>query len=665
MADGLSVVASVIAVIQITERVITVCRSYIQHVKDHPKEIRVILLEVSSLKAILENLPFLNSDTSDSEDSAIFATLLREDGLVSSCKDVLEKLERLISPSDPSPDDPAHAGSKRKWILNHLPDYMKPGDHVQEQFKRLRWPAQASRARGMLEEIMRYKTTISLAIGGEALKGITEVKRDIKVVRKVLDEAALYRICSWLEKTNPSADHNSAIERYEPGTGEWVIRCQEWNDWVREGTPRCLWISGIPGAGKTILASYLTQTLTEECKNDRSLVTFYYYCLHSRNQDESIPMLRWLVGKLCRHTESVPTWAEEKHRRGEEPTLEDLYNCLASLLEDTKIQAVYFVVDALDESQDRERLLMAIHKLVTEERFVKLRLLVSSREYHDIEEILLPISSRISMSNNPEVQSDIDRYITAEIARSPKLCRWSEDIRSEVQQALSNGAQGMFRWVVCQLDIIRRLKTLDRIRANLKKLPKDIFESYERIFLLISEADDKALVQHALHWLLFYAEAGESPLSTTVLSDACSLLDLVQGNQLGPYDIESIKESCGCLIRIQEKYHGSVATIAHYTVREFLESSILPQNSGYFFRVVPEQTMVLLLGVVFETVTTPKEMGGLEISGDNEGSIDRPSISESEHTLRMSLLDHSLEVSANIGPVRATAKKAYFPGAHW
>ncbi|KAK0741626.1 hypothetical protein B0T21DRAFT_116973 [Apiosordaria backusii] len=324
----IGVVASVIAVIQLSERVTTICKSYIKHVKDYPKELRAIFVEVASLKIVFESLELLEKSTSDSTDSAILVTLLCADGPVNGCQTALKQLEKLISPSaSSSSKSPPQNTSKRQRVQNYLSANFSQ-QRVEEQFERLRWPMRASRAKELLEEVMRHKTTISLALGGEILRDITEIKCDLKEIRKALDEDTIYKICNWFEQTNPSTLHNSMVSLYEPGTGEW------------QQSPRCLWLSGIPGAGKTVLASYLIQTLATHCEDpvNKQHTMAYYYCYHGHSQDESIPLLRWIPGQLCRRTENVPDLAQKIFQRGLEPGLVDLLNCLASVLQDEALQ---------------------------------------------------------------------------------------------------------------------------------------------------------------------------------------------------------------------------------------------------------------------------------------------------------------------------------------
>ncbi|KAJ9412473.1 hypothetical protein QL093DRAFT_1992821, partial [Fusarium oxysporum] len=112
---------------------------------------------------------------------------------------------------------------------------------------------------------------------------------------------------NWLQHTDPSPEHDAARELHEEGAGNWVFGCGEWNDWLKLKT-RCLWIHGIKGTGKTVLAAYLIDQISEvyERQGEQKVHCIYYYCSNKRNQDEAIPFFRWLVSQLCRQKNDVP-----------------------------------------------------------------------------------------------------------------------------------------------------------------------------------------------------------------------------------------------------------------------------------------------------------------------------------------------------------------------
>ena len=242
--------------------------------------------------------------------------------------------------------------------------------------------------------------------------------------------------------TDPSPLHNRARRLYEPGTGNWMLRSMEWTNWLA-AMHRCLWIHGIPGAGKTILASWLIEEIKKHCDQlPRGNSTYaYYYCYFGHNQDESIPLLRWVIGQLSRQAESVPYRIYELYKRGGEPSLVELLESLEAVLQD--FDSAYIVIDAVDESSPRSDLLKIIRDLATDSRFSKVQVLVTSREYVDIERVMECISVSVSMSNEL-VEEDIRSFVRSSLRSNFKFQRWPTNLLTEVEDAVSTKAKGMY-----------------------------------------------------------------------------------------------------------------------------------------------------------------------------------------------------------------------------
>jgi hypothetical protein len=105
------------------------------------------------------------------------------------------------------------------------------------------------------------------------------------------------------------------------------------------------------------------------------------------------------------------------------------------------MEIVYLVVDAVDESRPRDKLLLLLEALVTDPRFCKIRLITTSRMYHDIESALIRLSSPISMSNE-EVDKDIRTFVTSKLDK--KLIGVRAAHKSSVSDALVHKAKGMY-----------------------------------------------------------------------------------------------------------------------------------------------------------------------------------------------------------------------------
>jgi len=84
MAEVVALVGSVISIVEIANRIASACKSYIDSVQDHPKDLRLIYIGTLSLKVVLESLQFLNHN--DLDDSVTAWSLQGPNGPIESCK---------------------------------------------------------------------------------------------------------------------------------------------------------------------------------------------------------------------------------------------------------------------------------------------------------------------------------------------------------------------------------------------------------------------------------------------------------------------------------------------------------------------------------------------------------------------------------------------------
>lgn len=285
-------------------------------------------------------------------------------------------------------------------------------------------------------------------------RDIKDIKADLRLVRETLTLEERKHICEWLESTNPSSNHNNAWKLHEDYTGLWMSNSPQWKEWIN-GKKNFLWVHGIPGAAKTVLASFLVQQvqlacndtdfITEQQKSHQghgrsSVVCVYYYCYFARNQDEAVPFLQWLVGQLCRRANVIPSGIYHLFQLSLAPTVSQLLEALENILKE--FATVFVLVDAVDESQPRLDLLKVLRGLATDHRFNRIRLLATSREYYDIQSYFSDISVSVSMKN-PLVEDDIRRYVHSALASNPKFHNWPPNLLAEVESALAVGAKGM------------------------------------------------------------------------------------------------------------------------------------------------------------------------------------------------------------------------------
>ena len=150
MAEALATSATVIAIIQISDRLIGLCKYYIETVQDASTDLRAILIETSTLKTILESLTFITSCRSGA--STVVNTLSGEDGPIEGCLRAITRLEKMFPQNIHQAKDENH-DKRRK---------------VKATWAALAWPLKEKQAKKLLDEIMRYKSTIALTITTES-----------------------------------------------------------------------------------------------------------------------------------------------------------------------------------------------------------------------------------------------------------------------------------------------------------------------------------------------------------------------------------------------------------------------------------------------------------------------------------------------------------------
>ncbi|CAG8979376.1 hypothetical protein HYALB_00002502 [Hymenoscyphus albidus] len=134
-------------------------------------------------------------------------------------------------------------------------------------------------------------------------------------------------------------------------------------------------------------------------------------------------------------------------------------------------------------------------------------------------------------------------------------------------KVLSEGADGTFRWVSCQMDYLCECSNDRERREALTKLPPDLPSSYERVLERVnrSSKQNQVLVLRTLNRIVYANE----PLTTTQLLQA---LAVNKGERSFDSSAMTTEEEllnwCSSLVRRNRL--SSRLELAHFTVKEFL-----------------------------------------------------------------------------------------------
>ncbi|KAI0284744.1 hypothetical protein BC826DRAFT_1179252 [Russula brevipes] len=179
-------------------------------------------------------------------------------------------------------------------------------------------------------------------------------------------------------------------------------------------------------------------------------------------------------------------------------------------------------------------------------------------------------SHRVSLHEQSGQKNDIVEYVTSVVHSDARMRRWREEDKKMVIDSLSERADGMFRWVFCQLEALRYCFP-PSVRHMLEELPETLDETYERVLREIHKTK-----QGLAHRLLQCLTVAIRPLRVTELAEAASKLNT---DWRWEDQQQAILSTCSSLIAVVDDDGSEVVQFAHFSVKEFLASSRLAVSS--------------------------------------------------------------------------------------
>lgn len=100
-------------------------------------------------------------------------------------------------------------------------------------------------------------------------------------------------ILDWLSPLNFQARQNDVFGRSQTGSGQWFLDCTEFNEWIQP-TGAVLHCQGVPGAGKTYLASRIVRNLRDRFHHHIAPVA----CVYCDSQQSQVQTIKSIVASI-------------------------------------------------------------------------------------------------------------------------------------------------------------------------------------------------------------------------------------------------------------------------------------------------------------------------------------------------------------------------------
>lgn len=339
---------------------------------------------------------------------------LRE--IAKSCHDVLIETEQRIDKYrdlETSPDT-IHKTVKKAW-------------------KRLKWePDEIHKLRNRISSNINLLNAFSL--------GIT--RNDVSQLKQYKEDEEREKILNWLSKLNYASEQVANINQRQAGSGEWLLKSSEFQKWV-EMPQQTLFCYGIPGAGKTVLASIMIDEVHARFKHDTHVGFAYIYFDLTRQRDQTLQdVLSSLLRQLAQKQPSLAFKMQEmfldEYKRGTKLLLDEILSGLCYAV--GQFQKVYIIIDALDEcrssSGPRDRLLAKIFDLQAK---YDLSFLVTSRPIPEIQELFKGKPFVEIRASTPDVQS----YMKGRLMELPKFVARNAELQELIITEITKAIDGM------------------------------------------------------------------------------------------------------------------------------------------------------------------------------------------------------------------------------
>ena len=302
------------------------------------------------------------------------------------------------------------------------------------------------------------------------------------------------------------SDPDAAKERVPPrvnGTCRWLLDHPSYRSWLKPDGPHLLWITGAPGMGKTVLASFVIDQM--RLNQSHIMTCFFFWDDKYALQKNAVALLRGILSQIFHHRQdlsihALTSWRDTAGKAFEEASV--LWRICTACFDDPLLGELVCVLDALDECQTSER--SQLMKWIAEyfknrpPSTNRVKLILTSRPEITMSDILDDAASRIKLEIRTDkdwLSVDIENFIDHEIRTLPALRFLPEASRRQLRDRLVQNADRTFLWASLVLQKIPLEVQLseDGFTAMLSRIPDRLEQLYRDILMSIPSVNrDKA-----------------------------------------------------------------------------------------------------------------------------------------------------------------------------
>ncbi|KAJ4147310.1 hypothetical protein LMH87_001842 [Akanthomyces muscarius] len=381
----------------------------------------------------------------------------------------------------------------------------------------------------------------------------------------------LTKVREWLQPTAydiSGGEYRKHASSYLSGTGDWLTALPEYQQWLTNRDHGLLWVKGIPGSGKSVMAAKLIAELTTSEPKCPVLYFFFRQIIDANH--EPAALLRDWMDQLLEHSPVLQQQLYSYVKDGrslESVSPDDMWKDLKMAFA-CLTGKVFCITDALDEmDHGNDSFLQALANLGLW-RPDRVKVLMTSRPVPSVETPLHSISCLKIRLQEDEVDNDISHFVKHSLKKS----QIDEKYWPSIISAVPGRANGLFLYARLTMDTF--LKPDTDIETALARLPTDLGVLYTN---LLAEHFARSGVDEQIQRLILQAVTHATrPLRLLEIAEMLSVVD--ESSSLKARK-DLVKAACGPLLEILA---DETVSVIHHSFTEYLKGVTRPKGGpGY------------------------------------------------------------------------------------
>ncbi|PMD12225.1 hypothetical protein NA56DRAFT_756767 [Hyaloscypha hepaticicola] len=382
---------------------------------------------------------------------------------------------------------------------------------------------------------------------------------------------------NWLSAASTDVDQERgvSVRKHNPGSGRWLLGNNQVQGWFNPEfcSAPVVWINGIPGAGKTVLASLMVEEL-QQLRATHPITLGFFYCKHKDSQRNTFnAVARAILAQLLNQNEDLLPYLFEKASTSGEMVLES--PSLTKELLETALKSsekVYIVIDGLDEcdSHEKKAIIQWFQSVIAslpDTEFDSMRCLFISQDDGEVGKVLSKIPA---IRIRPEdTRADIQTYTTIWSKKIQEKFALPDEKREAIIAGVIERADGMFLFAKLVMENLFSQTKRENLSKELEpaRFPRGLEDAYARIVdRILGDPSTKEDAKRLLGWLV----CARRPLKWREIQCAVSINLDAKDIDLAERQLRvGSKILCGSLV--EQRSDGSVEMV-HLTARFFLVS---------------------------------------------------------------------------------------------